>query len=144
MAGKDWFYGLLKCQPHLPVRTPQNTRLSQAARFNRPQVGECFSIFRKRKPYWLYSSVRHDTESPTEQVKGIRQEDQSRNLIAIGQLITFIHSFNFSNTLSWVRLCWNWRLSGEHQVQGRNVPYNGGNWCTQDSLQIQTGHQSIS
>lgn len=82
MAGKDWFYGLLKCQPHLSVRTPQNTRLSRAVSFNRPQVGEFFSNFRKREPYWLYSSVRHDTESPVEQVKGTSQEDQSRNLIA--------------------------------------------------------------
>lgn len=69
MAGKDRFYGALKCQPHLSVRTPQTTRLSRVGRFNRPQVG--FSVFsEKSKPCWLYSSTGHDTDSPVEQVKG--------------------------------------------------------------------------
>lgn len=47
MAGKDRFHGVLKCQPHLSVRTPQTTRLSRAMRFNRLQVGEIFQCLQK-------------------------------------------------------------------------------------------------
>jgi hypothetical protein len=44
MAGREWLYGFMKCNPQISIRSPQATSISRAIGFNQPKVQLFFNV----------------------------------------------------------------------------------------------------